>query len=305
MDTSNSHLHYGMRNLGKSSTLTALEHGLLETTNKVFKKDINFLIMIDACTGWVEFAPMLNKRAIHTAKLFLKHWLCWYPPSCTEIFDDGTEFIGDHFQEMLASYNIQPHPTMMKNPQANVIVECNHSHLLDQLCCTIFKETDWISDLDTIIQASTFAFWATVPFNTPYLPAQMAFGVDMFFPQKTIIDGEKLKQLRQQQTESNNSHENKKGHNTLTMLGIRFLSSLQWRNAELIPKSPLQQRDPILSLKCIKTEQSKSYTTISKKLSQTCPSILQKQTVTQQHASIQKIFLHKIMRKYIISIPLV
>ncbi len=181
-----------------------------ESTNEVFKKDINLLTMIDACTGWVEFAPMLNKTAIHTAKLFDKYWLCRYPRPRAAIFDNGTEFIGTHFQEMLASYNIQPRPTTVKNPQANAVIERIRAPLADQLRCTTFKGSNWIDDLDTIIQACAFALRATVPSNAPYSPAQMAFGVDMFFHQKAIIDWEKLKKLRQQQAESNNSRKNKK-----------------------------------------------------------------------------------------------
>mmetsp|Transcript_27299 Transcript_27299/g.56590 ORF Transcript_27299/g.56590 Transcript_27299/m.56590 type:complete len:225 (+) Transcript_27299:65-739(+) len=167
-----------------------------------------------------EFAPMLNKTAIHTAKLFDKYWLCHYPRPRIAIFDNGTKFIGTHFQEMLASYNIQPRPTTVKNPQANAIIE-RHAPLADQLRCTIFKGTDWISDLDTIIQACAFASRATVPSNAPYSPAQMAFGVDMLFRQKTIIDWEKLKRLRQQQAENNNIRENNK--RTIHISNVRIL----------------------------------------------------------------------------------
>ena len=168
----------------------------LLTTNVVQHK-IQLLTMVDACLGWPEFAVIHNMTAKHIAHNFDRSWLCRYPRPSKCVYDNDSEFIGREFQEMLESYNIQPSPTTVKNPQANAIIERMHGPLGDQLRCTTFKGTNWHDELDTIVQACAFAVRTTVPSNSPYAPAQMAFGMDMIFQQKVIVDWDKIKQLRQ------------------------------------------------------------------------------------------------------------
>ncbi len=64
--------------------------------------------------------------------------------------------MGIKLQELLLSYRIKPKPTTVKNPQANAIVERIFRTLEEQLQATIF-ETNWSKDIDTLIQACTFA----------------------------------------------------------------------------------------------------------------------------------------------------
>jgi transposase InsO family protein len=52
-------------------------------------------------------------------------------------YDNGKEFIGDEFQELLVSYDITPKPTTVKNPTAQAIVERLHLTLGDQLHTSI------------------------------------------------------------------------------------------------------------------------------------------------------------------------
>ena len=110
---------------------------------------------------------------------------------------------------MLESYGIESEPTTVKNPRANAIVEHIHGTLGEQLHATVFGD-DWSNDVDTLIQVCAFALRATSPARGTYSPAQLAFGYDMIFWQKVLIDWERIKALRVKFVEENNAKENKK-----------------------------------------------------------------------------------------------
>ncbi len=121
--------------------------------------------------------------------------------------DNGKEFLGIKFQELLKSYGIKSKPSTVKNPTANAIVERIQGTLGEQLCSTIFK-SDWADDIDTLIQACAYALRATAPSNEPFSPAQLAFGCNMLFHQTVIIDWERLKASRNKLSLQNNQKEN-------------------------------------------------------------------------------------------------
>jgi hypothetical protein len=117
--------------------------------------------------------------------------------------------MGCEFQEMLESYGIESKPTTIKNPTANAIVERIHGTLGEQLRATVFG-ADWSDDVDTLIQACAFALRAASPARGTYSPAQLAFGYDLIFRQKVLIDWERIKALRIKLAQENNAKENKK-----------------------------------------------------------------------------------------------
>ncbi len=89
--------------------------------------------MVDACTQWADATVLLNSTAKHTAEKFDQVWLCSKPHPQIIVHDNGTEFAGAEFQEMLSSYNIEAKQTTVKNPTANSLVKRIHSTLEDQL----------------------------------------------------------------------------------------------------------------------------------------------------------------------------
>ena len=104
---------------------------------------------------------------------------------------------------MLDSYGIEPKLTMVKNPTTNAI----HCMLGGQLQATGFG-ADWSYNVDVLIQACAFALHATSPARGTYLPAQLAFGHDLIFWQKVIIDWERLKTVHFKEAIDNNKKEN-------------------------------------------------------------------------------------------------
>jgi transposase InsO family protein len=88
------------------------------------------------------------------------------------VHDNGKEFMGCEFQELLESYSIKSKPTTVKNPTANGIVERIHGTLGEQLRATVFSD-DWSNDINTLIQACAFALRAALPARGTYSPAQL------------------------------------------------------------------------------------------------------------------------------------
>ncbi len=130
-------------------------------------------------------------------------------------------------------------------------------------------------------------------------------GKDMLFWQKTIIDWEKLKQLRQQQAEHNNSCKNKKRTKHYTFhVGDKMLLVTPVNNCRTYCKLSSPTEAPYVITKVYQNGMIKILHNNFEGLHQMCPPILSLNT-TQQRASNQKIFLHKIMGEYIIGIPLV
>ena len=122
--------------------------------------------MIDLCTGFPEFSALMNSTSKHAAEILDCTWLCRYPQPLQIGHDNGTEFMGSEFQEMCHSYNIEPKPTTVKNPQAQGVVERMHLVLGDALRMTVFQE-DFEGDLGMLIQACAWSLCTTVPSNSP------------------------------------------------------------------------------------------------------------------------------------------
>ncbi len=55
-----------------------------------------------------------------------------YPRNCYIIYNNGSEF-KLNFEYICITYSIEHKPTMVKNPQANVILECLHKVLAQML----------------------------------------------------------------------------------------------------------------------------------------------------------------------------
>ena len=87
----------------------------LTKQSKIITVSLLALTMIDRATNWPEFAIAFDASAKHNAILFDKEWLCCYPRPLQVIIDNGGEFLGKEFQEMLASYGIKCQPTTVKN----------------------------------------------------------------------------------------------------------------------------------------------------------------------------------------------
>jgi transposase InsO family protein len=95
---------------------------------KISGHDLEFmaLTIIDMVSNLVELVRIDNTTAAHVAIQFENTWLARYPRPLFCTYDQGGEFIGFHFQQMLQRHNIHGRLTSSKNPQANAICERMH-----------------------------------------------------------------------------------------------------------------------------------------------------------------------------------
>ena len=121
----------------------------------------------------VKVGIQAEKLALATAESFDREWLCRYPQPREFVHDQGTEFTGAEFQELLSSYGIKDKPITAKNPQANAICERVHLKLLNIIRC--YEDVD----LKKAIYYATFAVRASYYNILNASPGQLLFGQDM------------------------------------------------------------------------------------------------------------------------------
>ncbi|MGH7974345.1 MAG: RNase H-like domain-containing protein, partial [bacterium] len=102
---------------------------ITDGTNSTYH--LNAITIIDPATSWIEIIQIPDKEARTTAIMLDRHWFCRYPRPLFCIYDNGNEFLGFEFQEMLESYGVLSKPTTIRNPQANTIIERSHQVIAD------------------------------------------------------------------------------------------------------------------------------------------------------------------------------
>jgi transposase InsO family protein len=85
----------------------------------------------------MEIVALSDGESATVAAAFDQYWLCCYPRPLKCIIDNGTEFTGIEFQELLQSYGISPISTTVRNPQANAVLECTHHVIANMLRTSI------------------------------------------------------------------------------------------------------------------------------------------------------------------------
>jgi transposase InsO family protein len=80
--------------------------------------------MIDPATGWFEIHQYDDKRSITVDNIAEQEWISRYPWLSKITYDRSSEIIGKYFQSMIKNdHGIKGKPIMVRNPQANSIVE--------------------------------------------------------------------------------------------------------------------------------------------------------------------------------------
>ncbi len=95
---------------------------------------------------------IFDKISERIAWLVNKTWLSRYPRCHYIIYNNGSEF-KLHFKYLCETYGVQRQPTLVKNPQANGILECLHQ-VLPQMLHTAelnMAETETPNDVDVFL----------------------------------------------------------------------------------------------------------------------------------------------------------
>ena len=180
-----------------------------EETGKITVYKIQLHSAIDLCTGWAEFTSITSASSLKVSKAFDRTWLTRYPRPHTVQHDNGPEFMGEEFQELLGSFGITSRPTTVKNPQAQAIVERIHLPLEEALRTRVFSEDGCLEEAEQLIQTIAWGIRAVTASNNAYSPMQLAFGYEALFRIKCTVDWEEQKRHHRKQAEMNNAKENK------------------------------------------------------------------------------------------------
>jgi hypothetical protein len=170
---------------------------------------IHALTIIDKATGWPEFIAIKNKTSLHIALLFDSEWLCSYPRPARVVYDNGTEFTGQEFQELLESYGIKPVPTTMRNPKSNGVIEQVHLTMGDMLCTMTFSGADWFAELQRALDAIAWAVRTTVNPLIKHLPCHLAYNQDMIYRRAITVNWENVHLERHKSVAASNKKENR------------------------------------------------------------------------------------------------
>ena len=167
------------------------------------RRTFSALTIIDTVTNLVEVVRLDNHSAAHVALHFENTWLSRYPKPVSCIYDQGGEFTGFHFQQMLQRNNIKARPILAKNPQANAICERMHQSIGNTLrVFNTLKPPAGITNtqqlVDTAIANAVFAARATVHSALQTTPGGLVFGRDMILDIPLIADLQLIRQRRQQ-----------------------------------------------------------------------------------------------------------
>ena len=95
------------------------------------------LTCIDPIINIAEIIPIENASANVTAVAFENEWLSRYPRPIVCAHDNGNEFLGKEFQNMLHKNGIKSQPTTIKNPQANSTVERLHQNISSMIAMSL------------------------------------------------------------------------------------------------------------------------------------------------------------------------
>ena len=181
---------------------------IAQTNSTVTVKEIKAVTAIDVGTLLLEIVPYHNRKAVSIANIFDQEWLCRYPRPARVIHDNGSEFIGAEFQEMLHSYDITPVPTTVKNPQANSVIERVHLTMGNRCRMEECKFDTWEEQIRTVFSSIMWAIRSTLHSVVAYTPGQLAFNRDMLMRTKVVVDWEMIKQRRLKAAQQSNTREN-------------------------------------------------------------------------------------------------
>ena len=179
--------------------------------------EVNFkaLTCIDPVTNLLEVIRINNKSSAHVAEQFANCWLSRYPRPNRCIHDNGTEFLGHEFLDLLNQYGVKSVPTTVKNPQANAVCERVHQTIANVLRATLHTRTDVGNEefneeqlIDNALASAMHATRCAVSASLHTSPGAMVFHRDMIMDIPLIADLATIRNRRQHLVNENLRREN-------------------------------------------------------------------------------------------------
>ena len=189
------------------------------------------LTAIDRATGYPEGVTIKRKTSEYVANKFNHAWLSRYPKPEVCAHDQGGEFIGPQFQQLLYDAGIKSAPSTARNPQSNAIVERLHltmgnsirAHLADKEPRTL-HEAELI--MEDALANSLYAVRANISEATGFAPGALAFHRDMLFNTPITFDMSTINSRRQRRVDRDNLRMNSKRHSHDYKVGDRVMKKI-------------------------------------------------------------------------------
>ena len=155
--------------------------------------EFKVLTIIDTVTNLLEIVRIDNKKSRNIAQLFANIWLSQYLWPAQIIHDNGREFIGYEFQDMMRSLGITSKPTTVKNLQSNVIVKRLHKTMADILQVMLHvdlphNEPNTTNMIDNTLATVVHASKCAVNHKIQMSPGAMVFNIDMMINVPLIVN---------------------------------------------------------------------------------------------------------------------
>ena len=167
----------------------------------------------------MEIIRINSKKSRHVSDQFANCWLARYRRSNRCVYDNGEEFLGWEFVQLLGQYGIKPVHTNVKNPQANAICERAHQTIGDILHTTLqsYPPANLAQANQIVDNALVTAMYAprcavTVALNTS--AGALVSNRDMIMDIPLIADLILIRKRRQQIIDMNLQRENSKNIST-------------------------------------------------------------------------------------------
>ena len=173
------------------------------------------LTIIDPVTNLIEIVRINNKTSENIAQQLSNVWLSRYPWPSRCIHDNGGEFIGHEFQNLLVQTGVESKPTTVKNPMSNGIVERSHKTISDTLRVLLHvnpptNENDVNNMIDNALASCMHAMRCSINHTMETSPGAMVFNRDMLINVPLLSNLIAIKDRRQQVIDNNLMRTNKK-----------------------------------------------------------------------------------------------
>lgn len=176
------------------------------------------LTAIDRATGLPDGIMIKRKTSAHVANKFNELWLSRYPRPEVCTHDQGGEFIGPEFQQLLHDAGIASAPSTARNPQSNAVVERLHLTMGNAFRAQLSNETprtltEAEDKMSKILQDTLHSIRTNISEATGFAPGALAFGRDMIFNQPITFDMGAINNRRQKRVDKDNKRLNAKRYN--------------------------------------------------------------------------------------------
>ena len=190
------------------------------------------LTCVDPVTNLTEIVLLNNRSSSHVAEQFQNCWLARYPRPNRCIHDNGGEFMGWQFQELLQQAGIYDVPTTTYNPQANSICERMHQTIGNVLRTLIHLNPPTNPQqarqiVENALSTTIHAMRCSVSRSLGISPGALVFQRDMFLDLPIIGDLMLIQQKRQILIDENLRRQNQRRRTFDYAVGGRVLIKVE------------------------------------------------------------------------------